>query len=185
VHFSTLQILLAGQIFYCNNPVTVFVKAFWRTLLVLAFLGIVAGFAEVPELNPDPELSPEEVVQYQVRALQHNDDPHPDAGIERTFRFASPSNKSQTGPLEHFVSIVKSVAYLPLVNNLASSVVGSRIEGDHAKVIIRITPEKGPDLSYLFVLTRQHEGELDNCWMTDSVLPIQQDDSLSDEAITI
>jgi len=184
VHFSTLQILLAGQTFYCNNPVTVFVK-FWRTLLVLAFLGIVAGFAEVPELNPKPELSPEEVAQYQVRALQHNDDPHPDAGIERTFRFASPSNKTQTGPLEHFVSIVKSVAYLPLVNNLASSVVGSRIEGDHAKVIIRITPEKGPDLSYLFVLTRQHEGELDNCWMTDSVLPIQQDDSLSDEAITI
>src|SRR6516165_8494018 len=101
------------------------------------FSPMFAGFAQVPELNPDPKLSPEEVVQYQLRALQRNDDPHPDAGIERTFRFASPSNKSVTGPLEHFVSIVKSVAYFPMVNNLASRVVGSRIEGDNAQVVIR------------------------------------------------
>ena len=154
-------------------------------VFALIFLLIVAGFAQVPELNPEPKLSPEEVVQYQVSALRHNDDPHPDAGIERTFRFASPSNKSQTGPLEHFVSIVKSVAYLPMVNNLASRVVASRIEGDHAKVVIRITPEKGPDLSYLFVLTQQHDGEFDNCWMTDSVLPIPQDESLSEDSIAI
>src|ERR1700751_2631501 len=151
----------------------------------LIFWPIVAGFAQVSELNPEPKLSPEEVVQYQVRAFQHNDDPQPDAGIERTFRFASPSNKSQTGPLEHFVSIVKSGAYLPMVNNLASRVVGSRIEGDHAKIVIRITPEKGPDLSYLFVLTKQHDGEFDSCWMTDSVLPIPQDESPSDDTIAI
>jgi hypothetical protein len=156
-----------------------------KIVFALIFSPVVAGFAQVSELNPEPKLSPEEVVQYQVRALQHNDDPHPDAGIERTFRFASPSNKSQTGPLEHFVSIVKSAAYLPMVNNLASSVVRSQVVGDHAKVVIRITPEKGPDLSYLFVLTRQHDGELDNCWMTDSVLPIEQNESPSDEAITI
>ena len=156
-----------------------------KIVFALIFSPVVAGFAQVSELNPEPKLSPEEVVQYQMRALQHNDDPHPDAGIERTFRFASPSNKSQTGPLEHFVSIVKSAAYLPMVNNLASSVVGSQVVGDHAKVVIRITPKKGPDLSYLFVLTRQHDGELDNCWMTDSVLPIEQNESPSDEAITI
>jgi hypothetical protein len=158
------------------------VKISWKILLVLIFSPIFAGFAQVPELNPDPKLSPEEVVQYQLRALQHNDDPHPDAGIERTFRFASPSNKSVTGPLEHFVSIVKSVAYFPMVNSLALSVVASQIEGDYAKVIIRITPQKGPGLTYLFFLTRQHEGELDNCWMTDSVVPIQQDETPSEEA---
>ena len=156
-----------------------------KIVFALIFWPIVAGFAQDPELNPEPKLSPEEVVQYQVRALQHNDDQHPDAGIERTFRFASPSNKSQTGPLEHFVSIVKSAAYLPMVNNLASRVVGSRMEGDRAKIVIRITPEKGPDLSYLFVLTKQHDDEFDNCWMTDSVLPIPEDESPSDDTIAI
>jgi Domain of unknown function (DUF4864) len=161
------------------------VKPFWTALLALAFSGIVAGLAQVPELTPEPRLSPEQVVEYQVSALQHNDDPHADAGIERTFRFASPSNKNFTGPLEHFVTIVKSPAYLPMVNNLASWVTGSQIEGDHAKIAIRITPAKGPAVTYLFVLTRQHDGDFENCWMTDSVVPMQQGESLSDEAITI
>ncbi|HEX7194187.1 MAG TPA: hypothetical protein VF207_04400 [Chthoniobacterales bacterium] len=161
-------------------------KTFWTTVLALAFSGVAAGFAQVsPELTPVPGLSPEQVVQYQVWALQHNDDAYADAGIERTFRFASPSNKSFTGPLEHFVSIAKSPAYLPMINNLGSSVTGSQIEGDHARVAIRITPAIGPAITYLFVLTRQHVGDFENCWMTDSVVPMQEGESLSGEAITI
>jgi len=161
------------------------VKTFWTTLLALGSSGILAGLAQVPELTPGPALGPEQVVEYQVNALQHNDNPHADAGIERTFRFASPSNKKITGPLEHFVSIVKSPAYLPMLNNLASSVTGMQVDGDHAKVAIRITPAKGHALTYLFVLTKQHDNDFDNCWMTDSVMPIEEEESLSDEAITI
>jgi hypothetical protein len=118
--------------------------------------------------------------------LQHNDDPRADPGIARTVRFASPSNKELTGPLEKFVSIVKSPVYSPMVNNLASSIVGSQIEGDHAKVAIKVTPEKGPRFTYLFVLTKQHEGEFSDCWMTDSVVPMREGENLlSDDAITI
>jgi hypothetical protein len=153
--------------------------------LALVLWPVAAGLAQVSELTPEPKLTPEQVVQYQVSALQHNDDPRADAGIERTYRFASPSNKNQTGPLENFISIVKSRAYSPMVNNLASSVIGSQIEGDHAKVAIRVTPEKGPQLTYLFVLTKQHDGEFTDCWMTDSVVPIQEGENLSDEAIAI
>lgn len=154
-------------------------------MLALAFSEMVAGLAQVPDLAPKPGLSPEQVVQYQVNALQHNDEPHADGGIERTFRFASPSNKSFTGPLEHFVSILKSPAYLPMINNLASSVTESQIEGDLATVAIRITPAEGPQQTYLFVLSKQHDGDFDNCWMTDSVVPMQEGESLSDEATTI
>jgi hypothetical protein len=161
------------------------VKTFWATLLAWASWGIIAGWAQVPELTPGPALGPAQVVEYQVNALQHNDDPHADAGIERTFRFASPSNRKITGPLEHFVSIVKSPAYLPMINNLASSVTGMQVAGDHAKVAITITPAKGHALTYLFVLTKQHDNDFDNCWMTDSVVPIEQDGGPSDEAITI
>jgi hypothetical protein len=69
------------------------------SLLFLAW-GSVSGRAQVADLTPRPELSPEQVVQYQAEALQHNDEPKTDAGIERAFRFASPSNKQMTGPLE-------------------------------------------------------------------------------------
>jgi hypothetical protein len=153
--------------------------------LALALWPVAAGLAQVAELAPEPKLSPEQVVQYQVGALQHNDDPHTDAGIERTYRFASPSNKNLTGPLENFISIVKSAAYSPMVNNLASSVIGSQIQGDHAKVAIRVTPEKGSQLTYLFVLTKQHDGEFNDCWMTDSVVPVQEGENLSEDAIAI
>jgi len=72
-----------------------------------------------------------------------------------------------------------------MINNLGSSVTGSRIEGDHAKVAIKITPAKGPAITYLFVLARQRDGDFENCWMTDSVVPMQEGQSLSGEAITI
>jgi Domain of unknown function (DUF4864) len=161
------------------------VQTKWTTLFAFVLCPVVAGLAQIAELIPGPKVTPEQVVQYQVTALQRNDDPHADAGIERTYRFASPSNKSRTGPLDHFVSIVKSPTYLPMVNNLASSIIGSKIEGDRAKVAIKVTPEKGAQLIYLFVLTRQHVGEFSNCWMTDSVLPIQVGENLPEDLITI
>jgi hypothetical protein len=153
--------------------------------LALILWPLATGLAQVPELAPEPKLSPEQVVEYQVSALQHNDDPRADAGIARTFRFASPSNKELTGPLEKFVSILKSPAYSPMVNNLSSSIVGSQIEGDHAKVAMKVTPEKGPQLTYLFVLSKQHEGEFTDCWMTDSVVPRRDGGNLYDSNITI
>ena len=157
-----------------------------RTILFASvILPDAAGFAEIAELVPRPEISPQQVVQYQVSSLQHNDEPHVDAGIERTYRFASPSNKGQTGPLGRFALMVKSPAYSPIVDNLASSIVGSRIDGDCAKIAIKVTPEKGAPLIYLFVLTRQHGGEFNDCWMTDAVLPIQKGEKLPEDALAI
>jgi hypothetical protein len=157
-----------------------------RTILFASLLlPGAAGLAQIAELTPSPEITPQEVVQYQVSSLQHNDEPHVNAGIERTYRFASPSNKSQTGPLGRFALMVKSPAYSPMVDNLASSIVGSRIDGDRAKIAIKVTPEKGAPFIYLFVLTRQHGGEFNDCWMTDAVLPIQKGEKLPKDALAI
>jgi hypothetical protein len=161
------------------------VKDFWKAFLGVLLISMDVSIAQAPELNPSPQLSPEEVVRFQITALQHNDDPHSDAGIERTFRFASPSNKSVTGPLEHFVRIVKSAAYLPMINSQDSAVIGSRINGEKARVVVRITPEKGPQQMYLFLLTKQQTGEFADCWMTDGVVPVQAGESPPDEPITI
>ena len=100
-------------------------------------------------------MTPEQVVQFQVTALQHNDDPQTDAGIERAFRFASPSNKTSTGPLEKFAQIVKSPAYSPMLNNVSSSIVGSDVEGDKAKVAVKVFGATGRPVTYIFVLSKQ------------------------------
>ena len=52
---------------------------------------------DIENAYPEPELTPNDVVRIQLLAMQQNDDN--DFGIEVTFRFASPANKKQTGPL--------------------------------------------------------------------------------------
>jgi hypothetical protein len=151
-------------------------------LLALAALN---GPAQVADLTPRPGLSPEQVVQYQADALQHNDDPESDAGIERAFRFASPSNKLMTGPLEKFIRIVKSPAYSPMLNNVSSSIVGSEVKDDQARIAVHFVAADGRQATYIFVLSKQSEGEFNNCWMTDGVAPLEPGEDGPDQGVTI
>src|SRR5690242_7313142 len=132
-----------------------------RRRWVWVALALLAWVRPLPaqELAPNPSLTPEQVVQLQIDALRHNDTPIRDAGIERSFRFASPSNKSATGPLAHFTEIVRSPAYSPLLNSTAASVAESEVNGDEAKVVVQIVSGTGNAISYLFLLSKQKEGE--------------------------
>ena len=143
------------------------------------------GWAQLADLTPQPDLSPEQVVQYQVAALQRSDDPKSDAGIERAFRFASPNNKEATGPLENFARIVKSPAYSPLLNNRSSSIVGCEVKGDQAKVGVKIVAADGREWTYIFILSKQNQGDFINCWMTDGVVPLKKAEDGSDQRVTI
>jgi hypothetical protein len=157
----------------------------FRILLLLSFAWASdIGLAQLTDLVPRPELSPDEVVQYQVAALQRNDDPTSDAGIERAFRFASPTNKQVTGPLEHFVQIVKSPAYSPLLNSRSSAIVGSELKGNQAKIAVKIVALDGRPLTFVFILSKQSEGEFHDCWMTDGVAPLVTEDD-ADQGVTI
>ena len=157
-----------------------------RILLLFAFTWLSAvALGQLSDLTPRPELTPEQVVQYQVTALQHNDDPKLDAGIERAFRFASPSNKQVTGPLDNFVRIVKSPLYSPMLNSLSSLIVGSELKDDQAKIAVKIVAADGHQVTYVFVLSKQNEGEFNNCWMTDGVAPLQHGEDGSDQRVTI
>ena len=78
-------------------------------LLPFVVLGCIAwksvhGQSAV-DLTPKPELTPQQVVEYQLTVLQKNDQPTPNAGIEKAFRFASPANQKSVGPISHFISI--------------------------------------------------------------------------------
>jgi Domain of unknown function (DUF4864) len=159
---------------------------FLRISLLLWFaLAVDVGFGQLAELTPRPELSPEEVVRYQVAALQRNDDPKSDAGIERTFRFASPNNQQATGPLEHFVQIVKSPAYAPLLNNRSSTIVGSEKNDGRAEVVVKIIALDGRQVTYVFILSKQNEGDFHDCWMTDGVAPLKDAEDDADQGITL
>ena len=77
-----------------------------RVAALLVVLAAPVGASHLPQTEPDPSLSPQDVVSIQIEALRNNDTPYEDRGIEVTFNFASPTNKRATGPLERFKVMV-------------------------------------------------------------------------------
>lgn len=119
---------------------------------------------------PGPEFSPEEVVQFQLYALQHNEQPVPDSGIAAAFEFASPANRAQTGPLERFIDLVHNDSYEAMLNFVAVDFGQTKIDGDIASQPVRLTARDGQKFDYIFMLSRQTDGPYEGCWMTDAVL---------------
>ncbi|GAC1396421.1 MAG: hypothetical protein NVSMB56_11130 [Pyrinomonadaceae bacterium] len=119
--------------------------------------------------QPNPKLSPEDVVKLQLEALQHNDTPSKDTGIAVAFRFASPANQVATGPLENFVLLVKNPMYRSLLNHKKVERDKIEVDGDEARQRVTITAAGGERIKYLFTLSKQKDGQFKDCWMTDGV----------------
>ena len=68
-------------------------KQLVRVTALLVVLAAPVGATHLPQTEPDPSLSPQDVVSIQIEALRNNDIPYADRGIEVTFNFASPANK--------------------------------------------------------------------------------------------
>lgn len=137
-------------------------------LLVPAALLLATLQAEAPE--PSPELTAEAVVQIQVEALQANDEPYPDHGIETAFRFASPSNQVATGPLPRFAALVKGPVYGDMLGFARADYGEIAVDGDRAAQRVTLFHDDGRRVTYVFGLSRQDGGPYDGCWMTDSVV---------------
>lgn len=126
--------------------------------------------------GPKPELSPEAVVQAVMEALQRNDAPWTDSGIETAFNFASPSNKEVTGPLERFIPMVKDPAYASLINPVSIQYSPVTTEGDRAVMVVTVVARAGETMFFRFDLSRQTTWPYGGCWMTDGVMRVQSPD---------
>ncbi len=118
------------------------------------------------EMEPAPELSPQDVVHIQIAALGQNN--AEDEGIALTFKFASPSNKRFTGPLERFTRMIKS-NYGLMLNYRKATFDEVIINGDEATQLVRLTDAEGIVVVFSFSLSKQTGDECTGCWMTDAV----------------
>jgi hypothetical protein len=156
------------------------VRPMVSSLLVLILLvsvrpiyGAVAPPAEEPVLpRPSAELLPGEVVQIVIDALANNDYPFPDAGIETTFNFTSPVNKTNTGPLERFVTLVKGAVFGQMINHRDSTLSKVILEGNNALRLVQIVGENNETLYFAFRLGLQQQGEYSGMWLTEAVWPL-------------
>ena len=126
--------------------------------------------------SPAPELSPEEVVRVQVKALGSNDTPEEGAGIRAAFNFASPANRRATGPLDRFRTLFDTPMYGPMIDHTAAQFSDVQREDNRARVGVILTTSAGERVGYLFQLTLQQSPPYEDCWMTDAVIPIDVED---------
>ena len=143
-------------------------------LLCLVLVPVIAGAQESggtanplsDALVPAPALSPGDVVRIQLEALRHND--RHDRGIEVAFRFASPANRANTGPLERFVSMIRNGPYALMLGFRAASYGPVESRGVRARQRVTLV-DAGRSITYWFYLSRQSEAPYIDCWMTDAV----------------
>ena len=153
-------------------------RVFITTLAVLIALGAQAAVSDLPagpdRPQPALDLAPQDVVRIVLAALSNNDDPYPDAGIATTFRFASPQNKVNTGPLERFTSMVKSYPYSDMVDHQESEVSKVVMVGEDAYLLVKLITKDGNEVAYAFRLSQQRDGKFEGMWMTDAVWPVEK-----------
>ena len=147
-----------------------------RIVSLLSTLTLSASF-NLPSAAPKPsaKLSPLDVVQSQMTALQQGN-------VQRCFEFASPNNKKATGPWQRFEMMVRQTpAYAPLVSCSSFEIVSALTFSEsqwRCRVLVR--PAGGssapagvasPILYYNWMVSKQAEDPVEGFWMVDSVMP--------------
>ena len=141
-------------------------------LLALTLLACSSGvFAQQAQLSPNADYQPQDVVKIVVKALQSNSEDDNDAGIATVFRFASPGNRANTGPLERFTRMIKG-GFPDMLNHVEARFEPMNVSGDTALQAVWLSTTTGTEYGYAFQLGLQQSGEYEGMWMTEAVMPL-------------
>ena len=142
-----------------------------RAMAALMLGLLLAGTAgAAAPLEPGPDWEPREVVEIQLRALQRNNEPRPNAGIEQVWAFAHPRNRVITGPLSRFTRMLRGPGYSVLVNHSYHEIREIRRSGESAAYAVRLLARDGGFFRFNWQL-RIAELEAGPSWMTTRVTP--------------
>jgi len=141
------------------------------SLLLILSSNVHADLNRLEKADPSTELAPDQVVRIVVDALRSNDSAAGDNGIATVWRFAAPSNKAVTGPLERFTNMIKG-GFGDMLNHIDSDFGPIEIEDDLATQPVWLTTETGDEVGYIFRIRLQDDGEFKGMWMTEAVYPL-------------
>jgi hypothetical protein len=154
-----------------------------RIALWMAGIGLMVAFSvsasiataadpkDTPTTQPSSDLTPREVAKLVADALRNND--AKDSGIRTAWKFASPANQALTGPIEKFIPMVKSPPFQPMLNATKAQVRELSKDDSTAAELVIVTDANGDKTYYIFQMSKQSDGDLKDCWMTDGVLPVK------------
>ena len=127
-------------------------------------------------IRPTCTRPPSLVIHVQVSALANND-PATNEGINTTWQFAAPSNRRSIGSFVRFVDVIER-GYGPLLD--AETVTFGPIERGNGTATRQVAVRKGNrTTAYRWKLELQPDGPLEGCWLTTSVVGIDEDGVVS------
>ena len=144
--------------------------------IILFFLISLNINAEM--IKPDPSISAKDVISIQLKALQINNSPFEDAGIEQTWEFAHPNNRKFTGPLNNFIRMIKNPSYSMMIDHLDHNIIPVQEQENSSYYFVELTDVNGKKYGFEWTVEKVSEnGEFKDCWMTVGVsrpMPLSQ-----------
>ena len=144
--------------------------------IILFFLISLSINAEM--IKPDPTISAKEVISIQLKALQINNSPFEDAGIEQTWEFAHPNNRKFTGPLNNFIRMIKNPSYSMMIDHMDHKIIPVEEKETTSYYFVELTDVNGKKYGFEWTVEKVSEnGEFKDCWMTVGVsrpMPLSQ-----------
>ena len=148
-----------------------------KILYVVLFL-LVSLNLNADMIKPDPSISAKDVISIQLKALQINNSPFEDAGIEQTWEFAHPNNRKYTGPLNNFIRMLKNPSYSMMLDHLEHNIIPVEEEETVSYYFVELTDINGKKYGFEWTVEKVSEnGEFKDCWMTVGVsrpMPLSQ-----------
>ena len=144
--------------------------------IILFFLISLNVNAEM--IKPDPSINAKDVISIQLKALQINNSPFEDAGIEQTWEFAHPNNRKLTGPLNNFIRMIKNPSYSMMIDHLEHNIIPVEEKETNSYYFVELTDVNGKKYGFEWTVEKVSEnGEFKDCWMTVGVsrpMPLSQ-----------
>ena len=140
-----------------------------KIILAIFFVGFVSS-ANAEMIKPDPSISAKDVISIQLKALQINNSPFEDAGIEQTWEFAHPNNRKFTGPLNNFIRMIKNPSYSMMIDHLEHNIIPVEEKETSSYFFVELIDVNGKKYGFEWTVEKVSEnGDFKDCWMTVGV----------------
>ena len=137
---------------------------------LIFFFFIFTNISNADLIKPNAKFKPFDVLMIQLNSLKNNNNPYKDAGIEQTWEFAHPVNKSSTGPLERFKQMIYSDSYKILISHENNKTITLKKTPDKFVYKVYVLSKNKKKYYYIWQIEKvELEGKLKNCWMTTGV----------------
>ena len=137
--------------------------------LIITFL-LFTNISNADLIKPNSNLQPFEVLMIQLNSLKNNNKPYKDAGIEQTWEFAHPINKTFTGPLERFKQMIYSDNYKILISHENHKTIILKKSQNKLVYKVYVLSKDKKKYYYIWQIEKvEKEGKIKDCWMSTGV----------------